>query len=249
MDILTQVLSYEGLLLLCAAAFVAGVVRGFAGFGTGMVFIPIAALVADPIPVILMMLTFDFFGPLLLLPRAWRDGEPRDVGVLGMGAIIGLPLGVYLLTKLDPVFFRWLVSILAICLLVLLASGWRYRNPLNAVMTSLVGMVSGFLYGVAALPGPPVILSYMSSPRRPEVIRGNTMMYLFLSDILAAIVFGVKGLLLLMPLVMGALLCIPYTIGGLVGQWIFNPDQDHIYRRVAYAIILLSAVAGLPVWD
>ncbi len=249
MGILSQALAYDGLMLLLAAAFVAGVVRGFAGFGTAMVFIPMAALVAEPIYAILMMMTFDFLGPIVLLPRAWRDGEPRDVGLLGIGAIIGLPFGVYLLTRLDPVIFRWIVSALAISLLILLASGWRYRNPLNAIMTSVIGVISGFLCGVAALPGPPVILSYMSSPRRPEVIRGNTMMYLFLVDILTFIVFGIKGLLVLLPLLIGAILGIPYTIGGLVGQWVFNPDKEHIYRRVAYAIILFSAVAGLPIWD
>ena len=123
MEILTQALAFNGLMLLLAAAFIAGLVRGFAGFGTAMIFIPMAALVAEPVYAILMMLTFDFFGPIALLPRAWRDGEPKDVGLLGMGAIIGLPFGAYLLTQLDPVVFRWIVSILAISLLVLLISG------------------------------------------------------------------------------------------------------------------------------
>lgn len=249
MDIIREILSFDGLTLLICTAFAAGLVRGFAGFGTAMVFVPIAALVVEPIYAILMMMTFDLFGPIALLPRAWRDGEPRDVGLLGIGAIVGLPFGVYLLTQLDPVVFRWIVSLLAISLLVLLVSGWRYRNPLNAMMTSLVGGVSGFLCGVAALPGPPVILSYMSSPRSPQVIRGNTMMYLFLVDLLTFVVFGIKGLLMLLPLIIGAVLAVPYGVAGLIGQKIFNPEKAHIYRWVAYAMIAFSAVAGMPVWD
>lgn len=249
MSVVWQALSFEGLPILIFATLVAGIVRGFSGFGTAMVFIPLAALVVEPIHAVLIMMTFDLFGPMALLPRAWRDGEPKDVGLLGIGAIIGLPFGVYILTQLDPIVFRWLVSLLALGLLILLVSGWRYRNPLNAIMTSVVGVISGFMCGVAALPGPPVILSYMSSPRRPQVIRGNTMMYLFVVDIMALIVFGLKGLLLLMPLVIGAILAVPYGIAGLIGQKIFNPEKEHIYRRVAYAMIAFSAVAGLPVWD
>ncbi|MBE9477036.1 MAG: sulfite exporter TauE/SafE family protein [Proteobacteria bacterium] len=249
MNLIWQALSFDGLLVLTLAVFAAGIVRGFTGFGTAMVFVPIAALVVEPIYAILMMMTFDIFGPIALLPRAWRDGEPRDVGLLGVGAIIGLPFGVYLLTRLDPVVFRWLISLLALGLLALLASGWRYRNPLSGIMTSIVGVVSGFLCGVAALPGPPVIMSYMSSPRRPQVIRGNMIMYLFLVDILSFIVFGTKGLLVLFPLTIGAVLTVPYTIAGMIGQRIFNPDKEHIYRRAAYAMIAFSALAGLPVWD
>lgn len=249
MDILWQAVSFEGLPVLILAVFVAGIVRGFAGFGTAMVFVPIAAQVVEPIYAILMMMTFDLFGPLVLLPRAWRDGEPKDVGLLGVGAIIGLPFGVHLLTQLDPIVFRWLVSLLALSLLVLLISGWRYRNPLGALMTSVVGVISGFLCGVAALPGPPVIMSYMSSPRSPQVVRGNMILYLFVVDILSFIVFGLKALLVLFPLVIGLILAVPYAVAGLIGQKIFNPEKEHIYRRVAYFLIAFSALAGLPVWD
>jgi hypothetical protein len=89
----------------------------------------------------------------------------------------------------------------------------------------------------------------MSSPRAPQVVRGNTMMYLFLVDMLTLLVFAIKGLLLLLPLMIGLLLSIPYGIAGLIGQKVFNPEKEHVYRRVAYAMIAFSAVAGMPIWD
>ena len=92
-------------------------------------------------------------------------------------------------------------------------------------------------------------MSYMSSPRPPQVIRGNMIMYLLLVDILTVIVFVIKGLLVIFPLITGAVLTLPYAIAGVIGQWIFNPEKEHIYRRVAYAMIAFSALAGMPVWD
>ena len=74
------------------------------------------------------------------------------------------------------------------------------------------------------------------------------MMYLFLVDVLTFLVFAVKGLLALVPLIIGGLLVIPYAIAGLIGQYMFNPDKEHIYRRAAYGVIAASAIAGLPVW-
>ena len=248
-EVFAQAVLFDGLPILIVACALAGMVRGFTGFGTAMVFMPIAALVLEPVWAIAAMLTFDVVGAAPLQKKAIRDGEPHDVLLLILGAVVGLPLGVYLLALMDPDVFRWLVSCLSLTLLVLLMSGWRYRNPLNALCTSLVGAMGGFLCGVAALPGPPIILSYMSSPRPAAVIRGNTMMYLFLVEIMTFIVFGLKGLLVLLPILIGLVLTVPYTIAALAGQRIFDPEKDYIYRRVAYVLIGISAVAGLPLWD
>jgi uncharacterized membrane protein YfcA len=248
-ELIGQALAFNGLPVLILACLFAGIVRGFTGFGTALVFMPMAALVLEPVWAIVTMLTFDFLGAIPLQKKAIRDGEPRDVLLLVLGAVFGLPVGVYLLTLMEPVVFRWLVSCLSLGMLVLLASGWRYRNPLNALCTSLVGAMGGFLSGVAALPGPPIILSYMSSPRPAKVIRGNMIMYLFLVDIMTFAVFGLKGLLVFLPMAIGALLTVPYMSTALVGQRIFNPDKDSTYRGVAYVLIAGSAVAGLPVWD
>ena len=226
MEIIWQALSFDGLPLLIFAVMLAGLVRGFAGFGTALVFVPLAAMVVSPVWTIVIMFVFDVFGPIPLLPRAWRDSEPRDIGLLGIGALIGLPCGIYFLTRIDPITFRWMVSGLSITMLALLLSGWRYRNPLNAIMTSFIGCISGFM-----------------------MIRGNTMIYLFFVDIVAFLMFLTKGLLAALPLVIGLLMVVPYTIAGLIGARIFNPEKEHIYRRVAYVLIAGSAILGMPIWD
>ena len=247
--LIEQILFFDGLAWLIITVVFAGLVRGFAGFGTALVFMPIAAAVTSPVWAIIIMMSFDIFGPIALLPRAWRDGEPTEVSLLVFGAILGLPIGVYFLTQVDPVLFRWLVSILSMTMLILLASGWRYQNPLNKIMLMAIGSLGGFMSGIAGISGPPVILTYMSSLKPASVIRGNTMLYLFFVDLVMFGVFLLKGLLVFIPLVIGLFLSVPYTLGGLVGQKIFNPSKEIIYRRIAYALIALSAIIGLPIWS
>ena len=99
-SIIEQTLSFDGLVWLIITVIFAGLVRGFVGFGTALIFMPIAASVTSPIWAIIIMMSFDIFGPLALLPRAWRDGEPAEVSLLVVGAIIGLPIGVYFLTQI-----------------------------------------------------------------------------------------------------------------------------------------------------
>jgi len=244
-----QVLSFDGLAWLIITVIFAGIVRGFSGFGTALIFMPIAASVTSPVWAIIIMMSFDIFGPLALLPRAWRDGEPAEVSLLVVGAIIGLPIGVYFITQIDPILFRWIVSVLSLIMLILLASGWRYKNPLNKMMLMVIGSMGGFMSGIAGISGPPVILTYMSGLKPASIIRGNTMLYLFFVDLLMFIVFLIKGLLVLTPLIIGLFLAIPYTLGGLIGQKIFNPNKETLYRRIAYVLIALSALMGLPIWS
>jgi hypothetical protein len=47
----------------------------------------------------------------------------------------------------------------------------------------------------------------------------------------------------------GLFLAIPYALAAIVGQRIFNPKKEYIYRRVAYWLIAVSALVGLPIWS
>ena len=49
---------------LVLGAVLAGLVRGFSGFGTAMVFIPIAGQVLSPVATLIVLLVMDLIGPL-----------------------------------------------------------------------------------------------------------------------------------------------------------------------------------------
>jgi uncharacterized membrane protein YfcA len=110
------------------------------------------------------------------------------------------------------------------------------------------GGAAGFLGGVAGLPGPPVILLYMASPNPVQVVRASIMAYLFFYDIVLMSVLAVQGDLMPVPAVLGLSMALPNLLGNLLGAAIFRPELDRIYRAVAYSIIAISALSGLPIW-
>ncbi len=249
MAALGQALATEGLWLLFLGVALAGLVRGFSGFGTAMVYLPIAAQVLPPVWVLITLVVFDILGPLPAVPRALRDGHPRDVLRLGAGALLGVPLGVAVLIWLSPEVFRYAVSLLTCGLLLLLVGGIRYHGQVRRPMIYGIGALAGFLGGAAGLPGPPVILLYMARPLPASVIRANTMLFLILADILMISVLGLNGLLGWQPILLGLCL-VPVYLGAVaLGSALFDPGRERLYRVVAYGIIAVSAVSGLPVWD
>lgn len=248
-EALSAVGSFDGLTLLLGTVFVAGLVRGFTGFGTALVYAPLASTVLPPVWVMVSLITFDVLGPLPMMPRAMRDGDLRDVLWLMPGAVVGLALGLLLLTRLDPVIFRWMICVIALSLLAALASGWRYRRALGRAAKTIVGALAGLFGGAAGVGGPPVILFYMGGVRPPAAIRANITMFLVLFGMLYLALLAANGLLARFPVMVGLSLVVPYALGGLMGQAIFDPRRERLYRGISYLVIAAAALAGMPVFD
>ncbi len=165
-DLITQALAAPGLGWLIAAALIAGIVRGFAGFGTAMVYLPVAGSFLSPFAALTTLIVMDLIGPLPNVPRALRDRHPGDISKLFLGLIVALPLGVLTLSLLPVEVFRYAVSIIALALLGLLITGFRYQGTLGPKTIVGTGMLGGFLGGSTGLPGP---------PRKPPSIPVPTM--------------------------------------------------------------------------
>jgi len=235
-------------IMLSFAAFLASTVRGFSGFGSALIYLPLAGQVLTPYQAITTIIIFDLVGPLPLVRRAMRNCEGRDLMRLVTGLIVALPVGLYILTIAPPEVFRYAVSIIALVMLGFLISGLRYRGPLTPPLIYGTGTASGFLQGVAGLPGPPVILLYMASTRPAAVIRANTFLFLLVTDVVLLPMLWLYGELQLTAVLWGVMLIIPTFAGSMIGNWLFRPRFERVYRTAAYLIIAATALSGLPLW-
>lgn len=248
-ELLSAALATEGVWFLALGALLAGLVRGFAGFGTAMIYLPVAGQVLDPFTALTTLIVMDLTAPLIHVPRALRDGHPGDVVRLGLGAALAIPLGVWALMQVAPEVFRWGVSLVALGLLALLVSGLRYRGRVTKPMIFGTGAASGLLAGSVGLPGPPVVFLYMASTHPAKTIRANNTLYLIVADVLLLAVLSWKGLMVDTAFVLGVCMILPYLLGNWLGGAMFRPGYETTYRRVAYTIIAGSAILGLPIWD
>jgi uncharacterized membrane protein YfcA len=242
-------LATPGLIWLGGAALVAGLVRGFSGFGTAMIFLPVAGQWLDPFAAITAMVIMDFIGPLPNVPRALRDGHRPDVMRLALGMLIAMPVGVFVLTQVAPEVFRYSVSIITGLLLILLMLGVRYAGVLSQRLVYGAGAAGGLLGGAVGVGGPPVIMLYMASEQPAKSIRANITLYLLLTDVVLLVVFAAFGKLDYSALGLGLVLAVPYLSGNVIGALMFRPQAERIYRAVAYTIIAASALSGLPLFD
>ena len=239
-------LSIGTLAALAAIAVLAGLVRGFSGFGTALIYVPLAGMVLPPLWVLVTMTVMDLVGPLPNVPRAWREGRPRQVALLAAAAFVGLLPGLWLLSRMSPDAFRWTVSLLCLATVALLASGWRWRGRMTPPVVAGVGVASGVLGGVSGLAGPPVILTYMAAPLPAATVRANVLLFLVLWDVLFGAVLLVQGRLDAAAVAVGAVLIVPYTLANVAGARLFDPTRERAYRLTAYLLIVAAAFAAMP---
>src|SRR5258708_12209541 len=142
---------------ICAVAFVSGAARGFSGFGSALMLMPLASSLAAPRLVAALLLVIDFVAAAPLVPNAWRHADRRATAIMVAGALVGVPIGTWFLSRLDPVTTRWIISGFVTALLALLISGWRYRGEDHAAISIGVGGLSGFCSGLAQTGGPPIV--------------------------------------------------------------------------------------------
>src|SRR6185312_15128730 len=156
-----------------AVALLAGVTRGFSGFGGAMIYMPLIAALYDPRIAAVTILLVDFVSATPYAIPELRRCTWREVGPLSAAMVFGLPFGTWALLVLDPIVLRWCMSILVLSLVPLLASGWRYRGAPHIAATLGVGLFSGVSAGAVLIAGPPVILYWLGGGSSPQTLRAN----------------------------------------------------------------------------
>ena len=236
-------------LTICAVALVAGTARGFSGFGSALIFMPLASSIASPRLVAALLLIIDFIAAAPLLPNAWRQANRNATAIIVAGALIGVPVGTYFLSRLDPVTTRWIISGFVFALLLLLLSGWRYRGKDHVALAIGIGALSGFCSGLAQTGGPPIVGYWLGRPVASKVARANIVLFFGASDLFSIVSYAASGLItreaLLFALVVGPV----YALGIRTGSSLFGRASETLFRCICYVLIALSVLFGLPLLD
>ena len=236
-----------GLPWLLLTIAIAGLVRGFTGFGTALIFVPVAGIFLPPQMVVAVITLTGIASTAALLPRAWGQADRTEVGLLALAALLTVPAGLWLLTQLDPEAIRWIVAAIAGTTLAALIAGWRFSGTVSRPALLGTGGAAGVVGGLTGLTGPVVILFYLAGQAAVQSVRANTILFLAALDVVIVLNLLLRGRVDAGMLLLAAMLAVPYVITTLTGQHLFDPRHARLYRWAAYAVIALAVLSGLPV--
>ncbi|WP_245419508.1 sulfite exporter TauE/SafE family protein [Phyllobacterium salinisoli] len=234
---------------LLASAFIAGLARGFSGFGGALIFVPLASSVVGPKLAAPLLLIIDGVGALGMIPNAIRQANRHEVLTMSIGALIGVPLGVAALAMIDPLAVRWGIVVTVVLFLALLVSGWRYHNQPSPLLTICVGSLAGFFSGTAQIGGPPVIAYWLGGTMPVGIVRANIVLYFAISTVISTISYVIGGLFVASLAAFALVVGPSYALGLYLGSLLFGQASDRLFRRICYWMIGAAALISLPLLD
>jgi uncharacterized protein len=239
----------HGILMLVAIAFIAGLARGFSGFGAALIFIPLGGAIIGPRLISPVLLVIDGLATLGMIPPAWRSANRREVVTMAAGALLGVPVGTAALALMDPLVLRWAITAIAVCLLALLVSGWRYHGEPLMSLTSLTGLVAGLFSGAAQLGGPPVVAYWLGGKANFARVRSNIILYFAISTCFSVVSYYFGGLFVEAVFAVTIVILPSYAIGLYAGSKLFGFAKESTFRTICYFLIAASAILGMPALD
>ncbi len=227
------------------AIFVAGVLRGFTGFGFAVVAVPLGSLVVPPgMMVTATLLMSTGIGVRDCLVERGRADWPAVRGLV-LGAAGGTPLGMLGLMVLPA---AWVRLGLGVLVLVALAVTWRpvrHREQLGRGWSVLAGFCSGVCNGLAAMSGPAAIVYFLATQTDRQAVRSSLMVYFPLVSVMALPQAWWGGLLGLQALAIAGFGLPLMVIGGWIGTAMFRRWGQTAYRPVAAVSLAATALAAL----
>lgn len=229
--------------LVAAAAMIAGIIRGFSGFGSALVVVPVMAAAFGPRLAVPAAIIVHLITSIQLVPEAVRDCEWGRVVPLSVAGSLAIPVGAWVLATQDPTVLRKAISVLVVMFAILLLRGWRYTGKVNGWVMGGAGAVGGLVTGAATIGGPPVVAFLMAGPFTAAQNRAAIILYFIVVQLVAVVMYWIGGLY--EWAVVGVCLIVTPTLmlGTWIGQRLFRRASDRIFRRIALGFLMVIGVA------
>jgi uncharacterized membrane protein YfcA len=232
--------------VVCAAAvLLAGLVRGFAGFGSAMIMMPALALFHGPQMAVPVALLLEVALALPFVPSVAKQIDWRRIGLLAGCGMLATPLGVWLLHVVPEAAMRWVISLVILGFVAMLAFGWRCRGRPAPWATALTGVASGALNGATGMGGPPVVFYFLAGQDESSTVRASVVAHFAAIDLASLAIFALVGALDRPALLLALWMLPAYLVGAWLGARLFGLASEAFYRRLA--LILLAVIAAASV--
>lgn len=228
--------------LLASITLLGGIMRGFSGYGSGLLMAPVFNLLLPPADVVVIILMLNLLTSVQMVPGFLRFVDWRLVLRLFIPALAGLPVGLIFLHSVNPVVMRKAVALMVVLVAALMLAGWYYKGRRGLAQNVLVGTSSGFMTAVGGIGGPPIIL-YLLSDRSlsSSAFRAASLTFFSMSQVATLVPLAATGSMTTEQIINVALLLPVAVLANYVGarlhRWSEGRNQL-LFRRISLFFLL-----------
>lgn len=227
------------------AALVAGMVRGYTGFGFALILVTAVSVLAPPADVVPISVVLDLFAGIRLLPHVRNEVDRPGAALMVLGALPAIPLGAMALAVLDEDVMRLGIGVAVLLATAAIASGVGLQRVPGTGLKLGTGVAMGLLSGSAGIPGPPIILLYLSSPLPVGTLRATAVAVFLAIDLIALATMAAYGLVTGELLLRCLLLAPLVEIGQQLGHRLYGLAEPAAVKRAALVLLAVLAVVAI----
>jgi uncharacterized protein len=231
-------------LIIVLGALAGGFVSGLAGFGTALTTVGIWLHALDPMTAATLTLVCSVVGQLQTIPSIWREINPGRVLPFIVPGLLGVPLGLWLLTYVDLQLFKLGVGLFLVSFATFMLA-WRGGAAVawgGRWADGTIGLLGGVLGGLAGLSG--ALPTIWASLRGWSKDQKRSMFQVFnLTILTAALAAHAMAGRVTEALAVPIALALP---GTLVGAWlgfrVYLKLSERNFGDLVMALLFLSGI-------
>lgn len=224
---------------------IAGLVRGVTGFGGAMVLTAPLSMIVGAKQAVVTVLALEGLAAFPMLPDAFRRMCARVILPICMAAALAMPVGSHYLATYDATVVRRSIGGVVLVFSLLMMSGYRYAGSQRLGTSVGIGALAGMLVGATGIGGPPIIAYLLAGPDRAAITRANLTIILVGISLAALAAAWWSGVMREVDPTLALWLALPY-IGGIgAGTRLFRRVNEHLFRRLALALIAAIGLVAL----
>lgn len=225
------------------AVAISSAAQTVSGFGFALIGTPLVALLIGPKEAVVGL---TMIGIVLVAQIALRSRihvEQPVVLVVTAAAILGMPVGLLVLDRADD---RTLTAIIAVVVIGFAILLWRgLRLPPTRATDAVAGFVAGTLSTSTGTSGPPIVIALSGKELSPSAFRGTISAIFLVQGSVAMVAFALGGQITPGALGVAAAGLPGLLLGAYVGEHGFRRLDAETFRRIVFAMLLLSSVVSL----
>ncbi len=219
-------------------------IRGIAGFGSGLIAVPLLALFLPLTFVVPLILLLDFTASLVMGGLDLKRVQWREVGMLIPFSLIGVMVGTQLLVNLPLTPMLLILATFIFVFAVRSLLNLKGEKPVSAwwaIPASFTGGTVGGLFGTG---GPPYVIYLNHRIQDKTLLRATFSALFFIEGAVRIATFFIAGLLLAQTVWWNALFALPLMLGALwLGSHVHTGLTQTQMTRLIGVLLLLASVS------
>lgn len=218
----------------------------FAGFGFGLVAVPLLSLVLPVKEAVAIQLPFSVFLVVVNSCRYGKFIKWNELQPLFIGSAAAIPVGVYSLNLLPDTLMKRALALFVV-LVVLLDRTRRGQAELGKFSKTgqggvILGIISGWFTGAYTTGGPPAVIYATARFPEPRKAKGAMGLYFLATDVLIVLLFTLTGLLTLELFFQSLRFTPAVFLGFLFGACVFRNITRRTYLMGVHGLLIVAAI-------